>query len=161
MKYLAVIAAVVLIAAQAWGVEGKDAAYNNKYYDAKLDFFACASEYNLSILQGEVDTGFAKITGSDPVPLHKSTQLEICEAKLDEYIKQAANGDDATYDGLISVIGDMAAATNVDNNKRTFAKKYERKLEMAQQRAMLKAKTAPEKETIAKKKKRKKQTDRE
>ena len=59
--------------------------------------------------------------------------IDIHCGKLDAFIKTAAEGDDKVYDNLMSAFDYVGGDTS---------KKYQRKLEMAQQRAILKAKQA-------------------
>ena len=71
---------------------------------------------------------------------NNNKKLDDCEAKLDEYIGQAANGDDAINDGLMSIISYMATDESI--SRRIFAQKYERKPRMAKQSATKKASSA-------------------
>lgn len=60
-----------------------------------------------------------------------------CEAELNGYVNDAVGGNDAVYDSLIEFIGDKQSGSF---SQRTYANKCKLKLEMAQQRALLKAK---------------------
>ena len=119
--YYSIIISIVLVSAQSWG---GDSAYNIKMNRVKLDFLTCASEYDLSQLRDSIDEAFS-------IEENKNNDKKSynCEAKLDEYIIQAANGDDAINEGLTSVISYMANDESI--NKKIFAHKYARKLQMA------------------------------
>lgn len=133
MNKLIIIIAMLLVSVQAWC---GDNAYNLKMNSIKLDFLACASEYDLSKLRDSIDHAFSIAENQS-----NSKKLDDCEAKLNEYIRRAANGDDAVNDGLINVISYMATDESI--SKRIFAHKYERKLQMAKQSAMKNVTSAP------------------
>jgi hypothetical protein len=134
MNKLLIIIALLLVVAQAWG---GDNAYNIKMDRVKLDFLTCASEYDLSQFRDSIDEAFSIAENKN-----NDKKTYNCEAKLDEYIIQAANGDDAINDGLMSIITYMTTDESI--NKKIFAKKYERKLQIAKQRATKKATHLPE-----------------
>ena len=114
---------MILVTVQAWG---EDDAYKVKMNRVKLDFLACASEYDFSKLRGSIDQAFS-ITDNR----NNSKKLDDCEAKIDVYIRQAANGDNAVNDGLIDIIRYMS--TGESKNRIIFAQKYEQKLQAAKQ----------------------------
>src|SRR5665647_3628977 len=87
MKKLILIIAIILVTAQAWG---EDDAYKVKINRVELDFLACAREYDLSKLSDSIDQAFSIAENRN-----NSKKLDDCEAKIDEYIKHAANGDNA------------------------------------------------------------------
>ena len=129
MKKWVVIIAMLLAVTQVWG---GDNAYTIKMDRTKLDFIACAREYEQSTLRVSIDHAFSMAENKN-----NNNKLDDCEAKLDEYIGQAANGDDAINDGLMSIISYMA--TDESSSRKIFAQKYERKLQMAKQSATKKA----------------------
>lgn len=131
MKKWMIIITMVLVTAQAWG---GDNAYNIKLNSVKLDFLACARVYDLSKLTESIDQAFSMPENNN------SNKLGDCEAKLDEYIEQAANGDDAVNNGLMSIIRYMA--TDESSNKKIFANTYAHKLQLAKQHATEKATSA-------------------
>ena len=123
MKKLIFIVAIILVTAQAWG---EDDAYKVKMNRVELDFLACAREYDLSKLRDSIDKAF-----SIEENRNNSKKLDDCEAKIDDYIRQAANGDNAVNDGLIDIIHYMS--TDESKNRKIFAQKYEQKLQAAKQ----------------------------
>src|ERR1035437_3395465 len=89
MKKWVVIIAMLLAVTQVWG---GDNAYTIKMDRTKLDFIACAREYEQSTLRVSIDHAFSMAENKN-----NNNKLDDCEAKLDEYIGQAANGDDASF----------------------------------------------------------------
>ena len=123
MKKLIFIVAIILVTAQALG---EDDAYKVKMNRVELDFLACAREYDLSKLRDSIDQAFSIAENRN-----NSKNLDDCEAKIDDYIRQAANGDNAVNDGLIDIIRYMS--TDESKNRKIFAQKYEQKLQAAKQ----------------------------
>ncbi len=139
--YYSIIISIVLVSAQSWG---GDNAYNIKMNRVKLDFLACASDYDLSQLRDSIDEAFSIAENQN------NKKSYNCEAKLDEYIIQDANGDYAIDEGLTSVISYMA--NDESSSKKIFAHKYARKLQKAKQRAMMKT-TSPHEDKVSDKRK--------
>lgn len=61
------------------------------------------------------------------------TNMVKCEARLDTYLKKAAAGDDIIFDALMSSI------SKTNPVSEAYALRTERKLELFQQRSILKA----------------------
>jgi|SRR5665647_737176 len=129
MKQMIIVIAMMLVTAQAWG---ENDAYKVKMNRVKLDFLACAREYDLSKLRSSIDQAFSIAEDRS-----NSKKLDDCEAKIDGYIRQAANGDNAVNNGLMNIIRYMS--TDESKNRIIFAQKYEHKLQVAKQSAAKKA----------------------
>jgi len=115
MKKLIVIIAL-LVASQAWGEMSRDAKR------AVTDATQCELWTN-----GGMD-GNARI---------ESFKKEDCGA-LDKAIKKAASGDDEIYDALMEAINKMSSSDK--KSTRDFAATTERRIQSAQQRAIMKSK---------------------
>ena len=129
MKIFIIVIAIILVTAKAWG---EDDAYNITMNRVKLDFLACAREYDFSKLRDSIDQAFSIAENRN-----NSKHLNDCEAKIDEYIKQAANGDNAVTDGLMDII--LYMSTDESTNRKIFAQKYENKLQETKQGVTKKA----------------------
>ena len=129
MKKIIIVIAMILVAVQAWGEEN---AYKVKMNRVKLDFLACAREYDLSKLRGSIDQAFSIADNRN-----NSKKLDECEAKIETYIRQAANGDNAVNDGLMNIIHYMS--TDESKNRIIFAQKYAHKLQAAKESTTKKA----------------------
>lgn len=112
---------MMLMAGQAYG----------NYSDDKMEAWMKVSECSAAI---ERDNIRAKHNIQDGV-----AEGDKCEREMDVIIKIAAKGNDGAYDGLI-----LGIDTELDSGDRVriaYGKKLEKKIQMAQQRAMLKATT--------------------
>jgi hypothetical protein len=143
----------LLVTSQAWAGASREPSTEAKELHAKATFVKCQTydelDWELRKLKADLDNCGQNckraniVNGRDSERQYldlknKNVQdMSECEDKLDELIKQAVKGDDAIYDGLMSSIDKYASG---GRSQKIYADKYRSKLEMAQQRAILKAK---------------------
>lgn len=142
MKKVIIVLGALFVVSQAWGAERTE---------ERSTFISCDSSTRMV-------TEFEKLAMTSEIQARKLKALRIAHTadlneneiekskkditehcgKLDFFIKAAAEGNDKVYDNLMSTFDEFVTDRYLGAN----ATKYQRKLEMAQQRALLKAKQA-------------------